>query len=326
MTNLGEEDEFIEVPGYGLKRRDLRHWWNNVAQEPDEEILAIDKLEVDLEFRSNQDKKLAFDIRKAIGGLEGCHFKVESRINRIIYAIKNNHFPQLNKRESAQIKKDWVIKWESILDYLEKWSNSNSETASNKQELINCVKIEKINELLGEKTILKTRQVNFIVESIRELLELWFIKQVSSNIKWLQQKVIIKKILMKYEKLNLEFGEKTNELVIPIKEINHLVSIPELMNKYEYLVCVSNSNFMNDLLSILGAIGGKTIYVHQVCGLYLDNLKEFIGSFLIRLQKYLDKSVDEITSDNELMDLFAEKTPIKYWLVASLEKTIRFWN
>ena len=30
---LGEEDDFITVPGYGLKRRDLRHWWNNVAQE-----------------------------------------------------------------------------------------------------------------------------------------------------------------------------------------------------------------------------------------------------------------------------------------------------
>jgi len=25
-------------------------------------------------------------------------------------------------------------------------------------------------------------------------------------------------------------------------------------------------------------------------------------------------------------DLFGEKTPIKFWLVASLDKTIRFWN
>ncbi len=323
---MGKEDEFIEVPGYGLKRRDLRQWWSNVAQEPDEEILVVDKVEDELEFPFIQDKKLTYDIRQAIGGLEGCHFKVESRINRIIYAIKNNHFPQSNQRESAQLNKEWFTKWESILDYLDNWSNSNSDTSSNRQEFINDVEIGKINELLGEKTILKTRQVNFIVESIRELLELWFIKQVSSNKKWLQQKEIIKKILIKYEKLNLEIGKKANELIIPIKEMNHLVSIPELMNTYEYLVCISNPNFMNDLLSILGAIGGKAIYVHQACGFYLDSLKEFVGSFLIRLQKFLEKSNDEISSDDELMDLFGEKTKIKYWLVASLEKTIRFWK
>ncbi len=40
---MGKKNEFIEVPGYGLKRRDLRQWWNNVAEEPDEEILVLDK-------------------------------------------------------------------------------------------------------------------------------------------------------------------------------------------------------------------------------------------------------------------------------------------
>ena len=325
MTNLGEEDEFIEVPGYGLKRRDLRQWWNNVAQEPDKEILAIDKLEDDLEFPSIQDKKLTYDIRQAIGGLEGCHFKVEHRINRIIYAIRNNHFPQSNQRESAQLNKDWVRKWEIILNYLEDWSSLNPNTSSKKQEFINGVKTEKINELLGEKTILKTWQVNFIIDSIRELLELWFIKQDSSNKKWAQQTITNKEIQMKYEKLNPEFWEKTSELNIPIKEINHLISLPELMNTYEYIVCISNPNFMNDLLSILGVIGGKATYIHQTCAFYLDSLKEFVGSFLTILQKFLEKSNYEISSDNELMDLFGEKTPIKHWLVASLEKTIRFW-
>ncbi|KKN54050.1 hypothetical protein LCGC14_0596290 [marine sediment metagenome] len=322
---MGKEDEFIEVPGYGLKRRDLRQWWSNVAQEPDEEILVVDKVEDELEFPFIQDKKLTYDIRQAIGGLEGCHFKVESRINRIIYAIRNNHFPQSNQRESVQLNKEWFKKWETILDYLEKWSKVNSDTSNNKQEFINGVKTEKINELLGEKTILKIWQVSFILDIIRELLELWFIKQDSSNIKWIKQKRIIKKIQIKYERLNPEFWEKTSELTIPTDEKNLLISIQELLNTYEYIVCISNPNFMNDLLSILGAIGGKAVYVHQTCGFYLDSLKTFIRVLSTKLQKYLDTENDDITSDDELMDLFGEKTMIKYWLVTSLEKTIRFW-
>jgi len=323
---MGKKNEFIEIPGYGLKRSDLRQWWNNVAEEPDEEILVIDKLEDNLEFTSNQDKRMAYDIRKAIGGLEGCHFKVEHRINRIMYAIRNNHFPQSNQKESAQLNKDWIRKWEVILNYLENWSNLNPDTSSYKQEFINGVKTERINELLGEKTALKSCQVNFIINSIRELLELWFIKQGYSNIKWVQQKEIIKRIQLKSDKLNQEFGEKQTELFIPIKEIDNLVSIRELINTYEYIVCISNPNFMNDLLSILGAIGGKAIYIHQTCGFYLDSLKEFVGSFLPILQKFLEKNNDEVSRDDELKDLFGEKTPIKYWLVSSLEKTIRFWD
>ena len=318
-------NEFIVVPGYGLKRRDLRKWWNNVAQEPDEEILAIDKLEDNLKYRSTQDKKLAYDIRKAIGRLEGCHFKVEHYINRIIYAIRNNHFPQSNQRESAQLNKDWVRKWEPVLEYLEKWSGLETEKSSNNQEFINGVKTEKINELLGEKTILKVWQVNFIIDNIRELLELWFTEQDSSNKNHAQQKRINKKIQLKYEKLNSEFWEKTRELLIPIDEMNHLVSFQELLNTWEYIVCISNPNFMNDLLAILGTVGGKAIYVHQTCGFYLESLKVFIRSLSTKLQKYLDAMNDEIFSDDELIELFGEKTPIKCWLVTSLEKTIRFW-
>ena len=119
MDNMGD---FIEVPGYGLKRRDLRQWWNNVAQEPDEEIIVIDKLEDNLKFESPHDKNIAYSIRKAIGRLEGCHFKVERYIDRIIYAIRNNHFPKSNQSENAQFNNDWVSKWEKILEFLEKSS------------------------------------------------------------------------------------------------------------------------------------------------------------------------------------------------------------
>ena len=194
------------------------------------------------------------------------------------------------------------------------------------QESINCVKPDNINKILGEETTLKAWQVSFIIESIRELLELWFIKQDSSNKKWAQQTIIIKEIQIKYEKLNPEFWEETSNLLIPIKEKDHLVSIPELMHTYEYIVCISNLNFMNGLLSILGVIGGKATYVHQTCAFYLDSLKEFVDSFLTKLQKFLTENNNEISRDDEVMDLFGEKTPIKFWLVASLDKTIKFWN
>ncbi|MHA1988206.1 MAG: hypothetical protein ACW98D_16345 [Promethearchaeota archaeon] len=323
---MGEKNEFIEAPGYGLKRRDLRRWWNNVAQEPDEEILVIDKLEDELEFNSNQDKNLAYAIREAIGGLEGCHFKVEHRINRIIYAIRNSHFPQSNQRESVQLNEGWYRKWDLILNYLEKWSSLNLETPSSKQEFINGINSEEINEILGEKTTLKAFQVNFVIESIHELLKLWFMKQASSNKKWEEQTIIIKEIQIKYEKKNPGFWEKTSNLFIPIKEKNHLVSISELLDTYEYIVCISNPNFMNDLLSILGAIGGNDKFVHNTCAFYLDSLKEFVGSLSTKLKKFLKEYNNEISENDEIMELFGEKTPIKFWLVASLDKTIKFWN
>ncbi|KKK40271.1 hypothetical protein LCGC14_0786550 [marine sediment metagenome] len=322
MNNL---DEFIEVPGYGLKRKDLRPWWNNVTQEPDKEILTIDKLEDNLVFPSPHDKKFAYDIRKAIGRLEGCHFKVEHYINRIIYAIRNDHFPQSNQYESAQLNKDWVRKWKPILEYLEKWSELIPEESFSNLEFINGVKTEKINDILGEKTSLKVWQVNFITENIRELLELWFTKQDSFNKTHGQQKRINEKIQHKYEKLNSEFWEKTRELAIPIDEINHFISLQELLDTWEYIVCISNPNFMNDLLAILGTVGGKAIYVHQTCGFYLDSLKVLIRSLSTKLQKYIENINDKTFGYDELMELLGEKTPIKYWLVASLEKTVRFW-
>ena len=144
MTNLGKKEDLIEIEGYGLKRRDLRQWWYNVVEESDEEILVIDKLEDNLEFQTDYDKKIAYNIRKAIGKLEGCHFKVQYYINRIIYAIKNNQFPQSSMIESAQLNKDWVRDWETILSYLEKWSSLKLDTSSNKQEFINGVKKENI--------------------------------------------------------------------------------------------------------------------------------------------------------------------------------------
>ncbi len=322
MKKLGE---FIEVPGYGLKRRDLRQWWNNVVQEPDEEILAIDKLEDNLEFPTTQVKKLAYDIRKAIGRLEGCHFKVKRYINRIIYAIRNNHFPPSNRSESAQLNKEWVKKWESVLEYLENWSGLELEKSPDNQEFINGVKTEEIIELLGEKTFLKEWQVNFIIENLRELLELWFTEQTPSNKTHMQQKIINKKIQIKYEKLNTEFWEKMCKLAIPVGDIDHLVTFQELLNTWDYIVCISNPNFMNDLLAILGAVGEKGTYVHQTCGFYLDSLKVFIRSLSIKLKRYLEEDINQISNDNDLSELFGEKAPINHWLAFSLEKTIRYW-
>ena len=60
-----------------------RSWWRNCAQEPDSEMLQIDRMEDDL-------APIAPDvlrIRELISTLEMCHHKAERWVDNIIEAI-----------------------------------------------------------------------------------------------------------------------------------------------------------------------------------------------------------------------------------------------
>nr|MDO8109887.1 hypothetical protein [Candidatus Sigynarchaeota archaeon] len=78
------------------------------------------------------------------------------------------------------------------------------------------------------------------------------------------------------------------------------------------------------LLSFLAAIGGQVKDVHfKGCGIHPETGKLDLEPLLREVREWLEKSSREINEDEALVNFLGERTPVKQWLVSSLEKTIR---
>ncbi|MFX1251664.1 MAG: hypothetical protein ACFFCZ_08640 [Promethearchaeota archaeon] len=330
---MTEDGDFVEVPGYGRKRKDLRPWWNNVTNVPDDEILAIDELEDKLEFTSDVERKRVHEIRKQIGRLEMCHFKVMQYITRIIHAIKylDEKNPDPCPSDGEDINHEWFNGWNAVLDYLEHWVNygSNPGGLYAKEGTITTsilanpafyhVSLQEINEILGEPSDVKKWQVRFIIEYMRGKLDAFFNNPPESRYPVAKRRH--EKLIKKYRNDNPEYWESLENLHLPHQP--HDLSFGGLLHDWGYFVCEVNPNYMNDLLTVLGAIGNGSEYRFRGCGYKSEDLKVFLKETLLKLRAFVETDGDQANEMEGVRELLGEKTPIREWLVASLEKTIR---
>ena len=101
------------------------------------------------------------------------------------------------------------------------------------------------------------------------------------------------------------------------------MTLGELLHSWGFFVCEVNPNYMNDILTILGAIGDGTKYRLSGCGQVTEKLSVFLNQICPRLRVFANASGNQEMGENELVELLGEKSFIKEWLVASLERTIR---
>lgn len=327
------EDDFVEVPGYGRKRKDLRTWWNNVTNVPDEEILAIDALEDKLIFASDVGRKRVFDIRKQIGRLEICHFKVMRYITRIIYAIKHldEEDPHPCPSVGEDINREWLKGWNAVLDYLEHWVNHGPNlggiyakedkiiTSKLANPAFHRVSLQEINEILGEPSESKKWQVRFIIDYMRSRLDAFFNNPPQSRYSVMKHRH--EELIMQYRNDNPTYWESLENLPIPHHPRDLLFG--GLLHDWGYFVCEVNINYMNDLLTILGAIGNGSEYKFRGCGYKSLNLEVFLKKIVLKLRAFLETGGDQANEMEGVRKLLGERTPTREWLVASLEKTIR---
>ncbi len=290
-------------------------WWANVGRAMDPEMLEIDSMVGSLQFGSRRLKQRAFEIRRAIAGVECCHFKALHRIERIVHAIndKQLNFPGKSVGESAHLNGDWLSMWHVVLDYLETWALDGDAGAPGAgQAGINVIPVSQLNGILGEKNEVKRQRVGLLAEYLRRRVDSWF-----------DTAIPYKKRRKLEDVLNDEYRSaiKTSFASIAVPTGTQAGSFADLLMEN---FCISSLDYINDLLSLLAVIGGQMKGTRfKGCGIHRDEDRRALEPLMAKLQKWLRISPGEIRGDKGLMELFGERTPVKQWLLSSLEKTIR---
>ncbi len=136
----------------------MRDVWTNCSVDPaDPEIMRIDLMQDTLTPLPDE----AHSIRLLISRLEACHYKFRHHILRIITAIADGHITESGPPTSLfSAREEMCI---AICGTLDSWCAGQAASCQH----IAGLEPEKISQLLGSPTLLKTWQVQRICDKLR---------------------------------------------------------------------------------------------------------------------------------------------------------------
>jgi len=294
-------------------------WWNCYGPDDesfldDEELLAIDAME---DAITPLDEQTAA-IRQLITRFELCYRAADEEAERIVNAISTGVLPAEAKERSPERKAEL----ENSRRILSQWcENQNVE---NIDLNVGDISAEVLAGFIGEPSPLKIWQVQRIVERISEALD--------PNQHYYRMALDIgdygepgRGLVGEHYKDNADFLEKTRKTVIhdTVDGRKSKVSLAMAVD----LLMPCHWDFVGALVAILKAIGGnlqperpfaccaRNVKLSPLC----DRVK-IISNTLGAFWKD-DNGADDI--DRDLLAALGEPTPVKRWLSASLDKTIR---
>jgi hypothetical protein len=95
-----DDEKWVYYEGYGTRPKSLRaHWVNCWLEEPDGEIIEIDRMEDQLD---SKEQKQAQEIRRLITRFEVCHWNSDHWLERILQAIAEEQVPPTSGRPRTQ--------------------------------------------------------------------------------------------------------------------------------------------------------------------------------------------------------------------------------
>jgi len=95
---MGKED-LVYYEGYGSRPRSLRKHWINSCQQPDREVIDIDRMEDEL---TAEERERALPIRQLIARFETCHWNSDRWMERILQAIAEERVPPTSGRHRTE--------------------------------------------------------------------------------------------------------------------------------------------------------------------------------------------------------------------------------
>ena len=303
----------------------LNSWWRNCALAPDSEILAIDKLEDELNPLDPEIRK----VRELISTLELCHHKADQWVRNIVVAIgAEGSTKGLGTRPKHQ-KHPIETVWQNACSSLSAWCDGNPETTSD--VLIDYLPASKLLESLGERSALKEWQVHRVIEKIRSTIS-WARPDEGESIpyQWLllgggDYETDYRSECPDHFRKSATFWLKTVKTFIHDREGGDETDLSLALAIDMLMPC--HWAFVENLSIVVEAIGGNLTpqKPFAACGrniglVPIRNRMEIVSD---TLAVFCDPLKPDKKPDSELLTLLGEVTAEKQWLAASLDKTIR---
>jgi hypothetical protein len=268
-------------------------------------------------------------IRELISTLEMCHHKAERWVYNIIEAIGSGETAKgLGTRPRGQTHPAEQI-WDNVRAALSAWCEG--DPSAEVGLLVGTVPASQLLDNLGPRTPLKEWQVRRVIDRIREVIG-WARSADDASLQY----VPILEYGTEYESAlrtecpecyreNADFWRKTVDTTIRDTEGGEPADV-SLATAIDLLM-PCNWNFVRNLETVLGAIGGdlnptsplalcaRNVKLSPVC----DRMKTVSNTLRVF---HADSKPDE-EADREVLALLGEPTDVKKWLAASLDKTMR---
>ncbi|MBN1919107.1 MAG: hypothetical protein JW889_14470 [Verrucomicrobia bacterium] len=306
--------------------RGRRGWWDNcLVPDGDAEVAAIDALEDSIAPLDEQAKR----IRRLITCLELCHHKAARRVELIIEAIGSGSTTKGPGTRPPGTRDPAEQVWQNSVAALSTWC---AGCPADKIGLdVGGVPASELVRGIGERTPLKEWQVQRVVDKVREYV-FWPRSYSDASFRY----VGMQECGADYESIQVEecperyrehagFWDATMQTVIhdtvdgQPAEITLAVAVDHLQP--------CNWNFVRNLATVLRAIGGD-LFPREPLALHARNIKrapirEPMKVVSNTLRAFCGDAKAGEDMDGRILAVLRERTPVKHWLAASLDKTIR---
>jgi hypothetical protein len=295
-------------------KESCRPWWRNCVEEATEEILAIDKMIEALEPLDEQTTK----IRGLITGFESCYHEIDKEAERIIKAIGCGQYPEESNERPPQRKKEL----EDCYRILSGWCEDTAVKDIDSE--FGGISAEELLSYIGEANSLKVWQVERIVDKVRSALE--------PNQPYHMMVLDLgdygepgARPVGEYYKDEAEFVQLTKETIIQdtVDGQEARMSLAMAIDMLE----PCNWDFVGSIVTLLKAIGGELRperpYVCHQRNLKLSPLCGRMRIVSNTLGIFWREEETNKKTDQDILDYLGEVTPVKRWLAASLDATIR---
>ena len=289
-------------------------WWQNCVEEADREILAIDKMVEAIGPLDEQTTK----IRGLITGMEMCYHEADIEAERIIKAIGSGRCPKESNERPPERKKEL----ENCRQILSQWCEDTSTKDMNLD--MGGISAKELLSFIGEPSPLKIWQVERIVDKVTEALD----RSRPYHMMVLDMGDYGEpgaKPVGDHYKDEAEFVRQTKEIIIhdTVDGQEARMSLAMAIDMLE----PCNWDFVGSIVTLLKTIGGdlhpERPYVCHQRNLKLSPLCDRMKTISNTLGAFWKGEETDETIDRDILASLGEATPVKRWLAASLDKTIR---
>jgi hypothetical protein len=285
---------------------DIRSWWRNCAFT-DDESRALDAVEDVLKPLGEG----TLHIRKLIGCFECCHHKALRHAELIIAAIGSGRTDKGPGRPNPERLDPREREYDAITDALSAWCVGGPPGSD---ERIGDYRGRDLVSLLGEPGPLKVWQVQAVLERVRRFRD--------RTQRWnAAYEPLVDATLSGADG---GFRQETMHMLLRDTEDGRPgeVSLGQAIDA----LTGCNWNFIENLRNTLGAIGGEA-HPRSPLALHARNLTLNPAGARLRvvastMRAFGNAQAPTGESDQALLAVLGESTPVKRWLAASLAKTI----
>jgi hypothetical protein len=302
-----------------------RPWWRNCAVDTDSEMLDIDKMEDEIAPIQPE----VSSIRELISCLELCHHKADRWVNNIIEAIGQGETGKgLGTRSPGRGHPAEEI-WKHACAALSAWCAGTPCASIDLR--IDTVPASLMLTCLGERSPLKEWQVQRVIDKIRSSIH-WPepLDDPASQYVWIllsggEYESLYRSQCPDHYQEHEDFWLATARTIIHDTENDDEASLS--LGLAIDMLWPCHWNFTANLQLVLEAIGGKLDpeKPFTACGrnIHLLPYRSRMEIVSNTLKSFFGDTESDYETDSELLALLGDRSDVKKWLTASLDKTIR---